>query len=46
MCLQGTAAQLMMGALTDIQSQHDPLGVPTEEVGISGVRYPNFNDET
>ncbi|MBX7133580.1 MAG: GTP cyclohydrolase FolE2 [Fimbriimonadaceae bacterium] len=34
-----------MTTLTDIQSQHDPRGVPIEEVGISGLRYPlNFDD--
>lgn len=36
-----------MGALTDIQSQHDSRGVPIEEVGISGLRYPvTFDDGT
>jgi GTP cyclohydrolase I len=29
-----------MGALTDIQRQHDCRGVPIEEVGIGGLRYP------
>lgn len=34
-----------MTALTDIQSQHDSRGVPIEEVGISGLRYPvTFDD--
>lgn len=34
-----------MGELTDIQSQHDSRGVPIEEVGISGLRYPvTFDD--
>lgn len=34
-----------MPALTDIQSQHDSRGVPIEEVGISGLRYPvTFDD--
>ena len=45
MYLPGTAAQLIMGALTDIQSQHDFRGVPIEEVGICGLRYPvTFDD--
>lgn len=34
-----------MTALTDIQSQYDSRGVPIEEVGISGLRYPvTFDD--
>lgn len=34
-----------MTTLTDIQSQHDSRGVPIEEVGISGLRYPvTFDD--
>ena len=38
--LPRTAGQLTMTTLTDIQSQHDPRGVPIEEVGIadSGTR--------
>lgn len=45
MRLPGTAAELIMGALTDIQSQHDSRGVPIDEVGISGLRYPvTFDD--
>ena len=47
MRLPGTAAQLIMGTLTDIQSQHDSRGVPIEEVGISRLRYPvTFDDGT
>ena len=47
MRLPGTAAQLIMTALTDIQSEHDSRGVPIEEVGITGLRYPvTFDDGT
>ena len=43
--LPGTAAQLTMGALTDIQSRHDSRGVPIEEVGIRRLSYPVIFDD-
>lgn len=44
-CLSGTAVRLAMASLTDLQAEYDPRGVPIEEVGISGLRYPVTYDD-